>query len=67
MSNLMNVRHAYPLMLKTDTIDYIKWIAKGLSVQRNQDVSVSEAVEYLVQRHWIKMQKANLSRPRVTA
>lgn len=57
MANLGKLRHTMPLMLQADTIDYLNWIKAGLSKQRNAEVSVSETVEYLVQRHWIKMQK----------
>jgi hypothetical protein len=52
-----NIPKAYPLFLKGDTVDHLKWIAKTLGRQRNADVSVSEAVEYLVSRHWMKTQK----------
>ena len=46
--------HACALMLKTDTIEYLDWVAAQLSRQRNAEVSRSEAVEYIVSRHWMK-------------
>lgn len=51
------MRHAVPLFLEDDTVDHIEWIAQQLSQQRNMTVSRSDAVAWLVKRHWVKMQK----------
>lgn len=48
------MRHAIPLMLETDTVEHVDWFAKQLARQRNRDVSRSEAIEYIVARHWRK-------------
>lgn len=55
--NLINIRRAVPIMLTASDIDYLNFIAKHLSKQRNCDVSMSEAVSFLVKRHAVKMQK----------
>jgi len=51
------MRHAIALMLETDTIDWLDVVAKNLSRQRKTDVSRSEAIEYIILRHWMKIQK----------
>ena len=48
---------AAPLFLAEDTLVHLDWIAQQLSGQRNASTSRSEAVEWLVKRHWMKMQK----------
>jgi hypothetical protein len=40
------------MFLESDTIDHIDWVSRQLGYQRKRDVSRSEAMEYLVERHW---------------
>lgn len=48
------MKHAVTLFLSTDTIDWIAIVARNLSRQRGVEVSQSDVVEYLSQRHWNK-------------
>lgn len=56
------MRHPIPLFIESDTIDHIDWTAKQLGFQRKRDVSRSEAVEYIVQRHWKYVLKKQASK-----
>ena len=51
------MKHAIALMLETDTIEHLDWVAGQLGYQRKREVSRSETVDYLAKRHWIRLQK----------
>lgn len=55
--NIVGLRHAVPIMLRMSEIEYLDLLARSLSAQRKAEVSRSEVVEYLLQRHRIKMTK----------
>lgn len=55
--NVIGLRHAVPIMLKATDVEYLDFLANGLSAQRNASVSRSEAVEFLIDRHKVKLQK----------
>lgn len=50
------------MFLESDTIDHIDWTKKQLGFQRKAEVSRSEAVEYIVQRHWKYVLKKQASK-----
>jgi hypothetical protein len=48
------MKHQITVFLETDSIDWFKVIARNLSRQRNREVTLSEAIDYVSQRHWKK-------------
>ncbi len=57
MTNIIGLRHAVPIMLRAEDIEYLDFLQKVLGGQRQCDVSRSEVVEFLIQRHRVKIQK----------
>jgi hypothetical protein len=51
------VKHVVQLILETDNIDFAKGVAQQLSRQRKRDVSVSEAVDFIIALYWKKTLK----------
>jgi|GEM_PF-4586804 len=51
------MKHAITLLLSTDAIDWAKTVQKNLARQRNCEVSLSEAFDYISQSHWKKTLK----------
>lgn len=52
------MKSAVPLFLEDDTVVHLDLLAGAMSQRFNRTVSRSEAVEWLVMRHWKKMQVA---------
>ena len=48
------IKHTIQLILETDTIDWARKVQIGLSRQRNREVTLSEAFDYISQSHWKK-------------
>ena len=54
--------HAIPLMLETDTVDYVDVARARLAEQRGRNVSRSDFIEFLARYHMIKQKKRLLDR-----
>lgn len=55
--NIGKIIHSVTLHLPADTVEWIDDVAAGLSRTRQAAVTRSEAVTFMVQRHWVKVMK----------
>lgn len=53
----VRVKHIANLILETDNIDFARGVAAQLSRQRNREVSLSEAVDFIISMYWKKTVK----------
>ena len=51
------MKQAIPLFLEDDTVTHIDWIVDQMGRRRGNTAARSDAVRWLVRRHWKEMQK----------